>query len=113
MDTAIKIQALLLGRGKLVEVGRSFGVFSKGWLTIKDNGESLRVIYTNGKNSCTYALGADFVKATGQRKVENGLLGAWESAISIWPVRDEERAVEVFNIVESHVDAAFKYNRRR
>ncbi|MCI5060696.1 MAG: hypothetical protein MRY79_06465, partial [Alphaproteobacteria bacterium] len=57
------------------------------------------------------ALGVDFSKETGGRRVVPGYLsGAWESAISMWPVENEKRVLEVYKDVRRMVDSAYSHN---
>ncbi len=53
---------------------------------------------------------ADFMKKDGSRKIgPMHLTGAWESAISMWPVYDHEKAEQVFEWVGNMVDWAYEY----
>ena len=86
---------------------------SKGWLSFHDRGDHWAVFRTNGKYTHQPldgdALGADFLKDTGERKIGPlSLTGAWRTAFTMHPVRDEEKAVKVFNYVARMVDLAYQ-----
>lgn len=115
--------------GKLVEkFGKSVQIFerkrvlgfipltlSRGWLWIEDTHDHWSVILANGKMTHQpldgHAFGADFRKDNGERKVGPlDLTGAWKTAVSMWPIRNEEEAVRVFNLISSRVDLAFCFH---
>jgi hypothetical protein len=109
-----RIEALFSKHGESVEIGRTLGIFSKGWLSISDRGDFWDILYTSSKDTHSYqplygpALGADFLKASGERKIgPRDLTGAWKTALSLWPVRDEREAVAVFETVKGYIERAY------
>lgn len=111
-----KIEALFGKHGEQVEVGKKLGVLSKGWLSISEREDSWHVMYTNGKDEhyrlfSDPALGADFLKDSGERKIGPLYLkGAWKSALSMRPVIDEGQAVEVFDTVKGYIEQAHTHS---
>ena len=86
---------------------------SRGWLSFEDRGDHWSVILTNDKYTHEPlngdALGADFLKETGERKIGPlSLTGAWRTSLTMHPVRDEEKAVQVFNYIAGMVDRAYQ-----
>ena len=122
MSNAQKIIELmkLFGRSvRIFERKRVLGLFSvtlsRGWLWIDDAGDHWSVTFANGETVHQPfwgpALGADFRKNDGERKIGPlDLTGAWKTAISMWPIRKEEEAVRVFSLVASRVDLAYRYH---
>lgn len=116
-NTSDLIEDLYNTCGNQAEIAKKFWLFSigKGWLHLTDEGDYWFVLYTSDKDTHHIlngpALGADFEKTTGERKIRcSGLTGAWESAINMWPVKDEEKAEQIFNIVRRYVHQAHQYN---
>lgn len=86
---------------------------SRGWLSFRDAGDFWSVLLTNGRHThqplYDDALGADFKKDDGKRKIGPlHLTGAWRSALSMWPARKDDDAIRVFNYVASMVDLAYQ-----
>ena len=114
MNIVEKIKWLKEQHGESVEIGSSFYLFSKGWLNIDENDDAYHVMYTSAKDTHNPlsgpALGVDFTKATGDRYKRYGLSGAWRSALSMWPVRDEVEAHQVYMQVRRYIKSAYDYN---
>ena len=114
MNLSQKIQTLFNAHGETVQIGKRFGLFSRGWLWIEDNGDSWHIDVANGRTSHDplggSVYGIDVRKDTGERLKKPGLTGAWESAISMWPVRDEGRAEGIYRHVATRIDRAFAYH---
>lgn len=115
VNTASQIKELFTNHGEKVQIGKAWGIFSKGWLSIKDNGDFWHVMYINGKDThqplSGPALAADFLKASGERKIgPMNLTGSWKSALSMWPVKDEREATLIFEIIKNYVGQAHRFN---
>lgn len=66
-----------------------------GYLWIDVAKHSINVQWATGRtthNGYQTTFSIDFDKATGKRYTRHGLTGAWKSALSMWPVRDESSA---------------------
>lgn len=86
---------------------------SCGWLWIEDECDCWAVTLANGKTTHDSldgpALCVNFRKDNGERKVGPlHLTGAWKSTLSMWPIENEEEAIQVFNLIQSRVDLAFR-----
>ncbi|MDO8507041.1 MAG: hypothetical protein Q7S53_00545 [bacterium] len=122
MNDSQKIAELVKRCGKSVQIlekKRMLGFIpvthSRGWLWIDDANDHWSVTLANGKTSHqalgSKAFAADFRKANGERKIgPSDLTGVWKSALSMWPIRDEEEAVRVFDLIVSRIDLAYSYH---
>lgn len=116
MNTIEKIQTLFKQYGESVQIGKFLGIISKGWLSITEKECCYSVLYTSEKDahyplkSGGPALEIDFNKVTGERHRSLGFTGAWKTALSMWPVYNEQEANEVYDTVKSYVDKAYNYN---
>ena len=92
-----------------------------GWLWIEEKkarwgGKAYwRVFLANGEKTHQPSVddpcfAADFQKANGQPYRRFGLTGAWDSALSMWPVRDEKEATRIIDLVSSRINLAYKYH---
>lgn len=123
MNIALKISMLAEQYGKQVEVlqrKKILGLFPStlhiGWLWIEDKGTYWYVTFASGKDCHNTlngpAIGADFLKESGERRVGPlGLSGAWESALSMWPIKEEAKAISVFTRISSLIDVTFRFHR--
>ena len=71
------------------------------------------VMLTNGEDSHNpawgaRAYGADFRMDDGEAHRSRHLPGAWESALTMWPVRDKDKAAGVIAYVAKVVDLAYE-----
>lgn len=114
MNITDKLQALRDHKGAHVEIGRSFFLGSKGWLSIDDKDTHFAVMYTSDKDTHGPLSGPAYMleinKQTGARQETAGLSGAWKSALSMWPVRGADEIAQVEKIMRGHIDAAYEYN---
>jgi hypothetical protein len=53
------------------------------------------------------AISADFRKDNGERYTFWGWPGVCESALTMWPVRDEQRAKNIFNYISNQVHEVY------
>ena len=126
MNRAEKILKLVELRGTSVPVYRQVKFFwfiplrfLIGYLWISDERTHWGVTIANGETSHNRAFGAraygaDFRKEDGERRIgPPGITGAWQTAITMWPVRSEEKAIEVFNYVAGLVDQAHAFHCRQ
>ncbi len=89
-----------------------------GWLSIDEEENSWSVMLTSNKHThhpfLGSALGADFQKSDGERKIGPGnLTGAWFTILSMWPAKNEDEAVRIFNTVASKINAAYGHRIQR
>ena len=122
MSNAEKISRLMERFGRSVQIFERKHVLgfipitlSRGWLWIEDANDHWSVTLANGKTTHQPldgpALGADFRKDNGERKIGPfDLTGAWKSAISMWPIRNEKEAARVFGLITSRIDLAYRYH---
>ncbi len=107
MNRAEKIKALYEKKGKTLQLN-----FLGNWLWIDEGKKSWNVTIASGCTSHNPKLGpaysADFRKEDGERAVLEGYLtGVWKSALSMWPVREEQKAKELFDWIAEGVDRAY------
>ncbi len=122
MHTSQKIAALQQRLGDTVQVYRRkkmLCVFNRvvpgWWLWIEDQGDYYRIFRASAQTYHSREFGksfaADFQKATGERQLgPDPFKGAWESALTMHPIKDENRAKEIFDLVTSEIDAAYQYH---
>jgi len=122
VNNAQKISKLVERFGKSVQIferkrvlGLVLVTLSRGWLWIENANDHWSVTLANGKTTHQPlggpALGADFRKDNGECKVGPlDLTGAWKSALSMWPIRNEEEAARVFSLIASRVNLAYRYH---
>lgn len=86
----------------------------KGWIAVDDEPDRWFVIWTNQKNHHNRAGGArcyavEFRKDTGAPRSDGDWTGAWESAISLWPVtkKDQDKANSIIADITECVDLAY------
>lgn len=121
MNNAEKIGKLVERFGKSVQVfekKRVLGFISithhRGWLWIEDAGGHWSVTLASDKAEHQPlngpALCADFRKDNGERKIGPlDLIGAWKSTLSMLPIRNEEEAIRVFNLISSQIELALHF----
>ena len=121
MNSAEKVAKLLAQVGKAIpiKVKKKFlGLFPyvvhHGWLWIDDHSDHWHVaIASDERNHCPQRLdymGVNISKETGERIIgECGNTGAWQVAMSLWPVRDEEKAVRYTEAVLRATEQAYEY----
>ena len=111
MNTSDKIQALLNECGKDVEIGKKFGLISKGWLRIIDEEGSWNVMRTSRRGALRpligSSIGVDFDKSTGGHKADIcGLLVAWKIKVDHKVVTDEKEVKQIIRDLERFIDEA-------
>jgi len=87
----------------------------RGWFSIEDNGDHWAVLWTSHRDTHDplfhgSAIAADVRKDTGERHQRAGLSGAWRTALSLWPVRNENDAERIFRHVQHLVDLAYRWH---
>ena len=78
-----------------------------GYLWIEEKDDHWNVQWATGRtthNGYVPTISVDFDKATGERWKRYGLSGAWQSALSMWPVRKEEEANIIYHRMVSHIN---------
>lgn len=86
---------------------------SRGWMSFDAKDVHFFVMLTSHKDShcplkCGWnAIAADFRKDNGERWVRHGLSGVWESALTMWPVKEGDEAIRIFNRVSRMIDVAY------
>lgn len=88
---------------------------SHGWLWIEKHGDYWNVALANGQGSHNPLWGSaysvDILVRTGARRKHLGLTGAWKSAMTTWPVRDEYEARRVWDVVVSCIEQAYQHHK--
>lgn len=128
MDIIKKIE-FLLKAGDVVPVNleKAIKIFNfrfviwranQGWLHIEDKQDYYSIMWTTDKETHSRAFGTrahmiDLDKATGKLHQKYGFSGAWESAISMWPVKEEEDIKRVFNIMKARIDIAYEWQKNK
>ena len=123
MHNAQKISQLTERFGKEIKVLERIRVLgfipvtlSCGWLWISVDANDHWSVTLASRRTGHYpifspAFGADFRKDNGERKIGPlHLRGAWKSAISMWPITEDEEADRVFNLIASRIDAVYRYH---
>lgn len=124
MHLGEKLAALHQRFGKLVEVCERKQILwclpltlHSGWVSIEDKEDHWAVLWTSDRDTHDPlfhgpAIGIDVRKDTGERHriAGAGLSGAWRTAVTLWPVRDDGEAEEVFRRVQRLVDLAYSYH---
>jgi hypothetical protein len=80
----------------------------EGWLWVEDHDQYWTIwvssFRTIGLPGGSPPVAADISKETGERWQRHGLTGAWRTAISAWPVNDENVARQIFELVVERVN---------
>lgn len=107
MNRAEKIKALYKKKGKTFKLGFIFG----NWLWIDKEKDCWNVTIASGPDYHNSLWGpaysADFNKKTGERLSTTGFTGVYETAVTMWPIRNEKKAVRIFSYVAEEVDSAY------
>lgn len=118
----VKIQALYEKHGSIVkiEVMRPliFGLFKRKvtlcylWIDRNEDRQEWVVTKSSDRNyhsTYTFRATAATYDNHGARKEGPGVMtGAWETAISMWPVYKEKRAVEIYEEINKLIDFAYE-----
>ena len=122
MNAAEQIQWLVKYVGNHIKVRRKvpglwriFGKWSSnGWLSLDDKGDYWAVLWTSNRHVhnplAGSAFGVDVNKADGLRvRGSLDLTGAWKSAISMWPIRNEEDAKVVYVKLLAMINESYEF----
>jgi hypothetical protein len=120
MNNSEKIKELIEKCGDSIKVFQKkkiFGVIpiflSKKFLWIDEESDCWYVTLANGEKShilFDQAIGAEFRKSDGLRNnsPESNYTGVWSSALTMHPVKDEKRAIEIFDLILERIEFAFQ-----
>ncbi|MBI4435015.1 hypothetical protein HY635_04380 [Candidatus Uhrbacteria bacterium] len=121
MHLGEKLAALEQRFGKHVEVFETVRICwiipftrSRGWLSIKGEEAHWAVLWTSDRDTHSpllgSAIGVDIRKDDGTRYRPAGLTGAWRSAISLWPARDEGEADQIERRMRHLIELAYRWH---
>jgi len=91
-----------------------------GWISIevKDDKDVFFVMWTDSKDShlphiSGSAYAVDIRRDTGELNNRFGQTGAWKSAISMWPIYDDNRAEaeRIFGVMKYRIDVAYAWQK--
>lgn len=82
------------------------------WLWVEDSGTYWTVYIASGKTThCALfgpCYGIDVDKTTGALYAKDGLTGAWKTALSMWPIRNKEKAETTYKYLASKIEKAYR-----
>lgn len=119
MNTSDKISRLFNDVGKNVEIGRSFKLVSKGWLTIYDQEDTWSIITSTNKNFNIVTKNGPGMIGTTIIKDNIGLSKAmiltttgWikNETASWWSSNDPEITEKFKKILTQKIDKAYDFN---
>ncbi len=122
MNTVDKITKLFEKFGKVVQIqyrkkflGLIPYTYRGWWMSFEDKDDHWFVFLTNGRDShCRMfgasAIGADFSKKDNVLYSRLNMSGAWKSAISMWPVQDEQESIEIFEEIKFYIDKTYEHH---
>lgn len=123
MNQAEKIRSLVQQYGNKIRVRRGFRLFGRRinlwtrcWLRVEESPDHWGVFRASGRDThfpIPYGpvIAADFRKDTGALHTAHGLTGAYMTALSLWPVRDETKARIIYIEICALIDSAYAQTR--